>query len=113
MNLRTLVVAKVALLIGIAVVGCKQTVKANVDCKGAGNGISCDVQQTQGDAKVKVCWAVKVNCKNGTVVSGNSCGEVSGGGKTTVVLPAEKLENDDKCDAPQNMSVENVAITEA
>jgi len=85
--------------------GCKQDVKANVACKGQADGMSCEVSQTQGDAKVTVSWEIKAVCKNGTIVTGPGSGEVSGGGKTTVLVPTAKLQNDEKCDSAESMSI--------
>ena len=63
-----------------------------------------------GDAKVKVCWEIKATCKNGTIVTGSDCAEVSGGGKASTLMPNSKLANNDKCDAADKMSVENMTI---
>jgi hypothetical protein len=111
MNTRILTLAAFISLVGAS--ACQQEVKANVACKGQEGGINCTVTQTQGDQKVNVCWKIKATCKNGTVVTGSGCADVSGGGKTEHMIPSDKLENDDKCDASDVMSIEDLKITGA
>ncbi len=96
-----------------AISGCKSEVKANVSCKGAAEGMNCEVSQTLGDSKVTVTWDIKAVCKNGTVVTGEGTGEVSGGGKVNVLVPNSKLANDEKCDAAESMTIENLKIVPA
>jgi hypothetical protein len=110
MNQKTVLAFLTVLVISV-LSGCKQDVKATVNCKGQADGMSCEIAQTQGDAKVNVTWEIKAKCKNGTVVTGLGAGEVSGGGKATVLVPNSKLENDEKCDAAESMTIENLKIT--
>jgi hypothetical protein len=108
MNFRNILLATALLgLLG----ACKSEVKAEVHCKGQKEGMACVVSQTQGDSKVKVCWDLKVPCKNGTTVTGSGCAEVSGGGKTDHLIPNTALENDEKCDEATGMTMENIKIT--
>jgi len=101
----------VALVVTLAALsGCKQDVKANVACKGQADGMSCEISQTQGDAKITVSWEIKAVCKNGTIVTGPGSGDVAGGGKVTVLVPNSKLQNEEKCDAADSMTIENLKI---
>jgi hypothetical protein len=93
-----------------ALSACKQDVKANVACKGQADGMSCEIAQTQGDAKVTVSWDIKCTCKNGTIITGSGSGEVSGGSKVTVLIPNAKLANEEKCDSADSMVVENLKL---
>jgi hypothetical protein len=96
----------------VLAVGCTKPAKADVNCNGSATGMSCVVTETEGDAKLKVCWDIKATCKNGTIVSSKgNCGEVAGGGKVTVEIPNAKLENEDKCDTSVNTSLENLVLT--
>ncbi len=90
---------------------CKADVKADVACKGQKEGMNCTVTQTAGDAKAKVCWALEVKCKNGTVVTGKGCADVSGGGKVDHLIPNAELANDDKCDEASGMTLSDVKVT--
>jgi hypothetical protein len=101
-----------ALLLAPLLTGCTKPAKADVNCNGTAGGMSCVVTETEGDSKLKVCWDIKATCKNGTIVNGKGfCGEVAGGGKTTVEVPNAKLENEDKCDTATNTSLENLVLT--
>ena len=109
---KTGIVQGVLALALVLAVGCTKPAKADVNCTGAAAGMSCVITETEGDAKLKVCWDIKATCKNGTIVTGKgNCGEVSGGGKVTVEVPNAKLENDEKCDHSDTMALENLVVT--
>ncbi|HEY3817236.1 MAG TPA: hypothetical protein VGL81_08705 [Polyangiaceae bacterium] len=92
--------------------GCTKPAKADVNCTGSAAGMSCVISETEGDSKLKVCWDIKAVCKNGTIVNAKgNCGEVAGGGKTTVEVPNAKLENEAKCDTSVNTTLENLVLT--
>jgi hypothetical protein len=114
---RLLLLAGIGALLVAAVAGCKVTtgedMNATVNCKGEKDGIGCEIAQTKGTGEAKVCWDVKLTCKNGTIVSGSGCGQVSNGGKATHLIPNSALENDEKCDSADNMAVLNMKITKS
>ena len=80
----------------------------------AGPTIQCDIAETKGTTAIEVCWDFKVTCKNGAEITvPRSCTTVKDGATVHYTIPAEKIQNADKCDADPKAVVSNMVLTAA
>ncbi len=107
-ELLVLVAVSVAILFACDMGG---NAEVQVECKGEGDAVKCEVEHTKGDAKVKACWDIKFKCENGTKVTGKGCETVKAGETETHKL--KKLKNFKKCDKVEKgtFKVENIKLT--
>jgi hypothetical protein len=52
-----------ALALGMASLGYSDTPRAGVKCDSGGDGLICSVTHERGNDTVKVCWAVRLDCR--------------------------------------------------
>lgn len=100
---------RIALLIGLA--ACTGEHKAYVECGAAGVGFNCTVSHTEGSKPIRACWAVSVECSNGTKTKGKACQVVQPMGKATKLVPNEAFPNGDKCDQATSVAVTDMKLT--
>jgi hypothetical protein len=110
---------RIAVIVGVLGVVCllggcrrKPKLKGAVDCIRHAKGIECTVRHTKGKRVGNVCWDVTLHCKNGTKIIGSGCHVINPKKATKMIIPADELENHDKCDKVTKSSVTNVRMVE-
>jgi hypothetical protein len=88
----------IACLASLALAGCTQPVKVNIQCVTSEAAVECDLTQTVGKMEVEACWDFQVTCGNGAVVKApRMCQKVKDGGTAKATMPSDKLTGRDKC----------------
>jgi hypothetical protein len=88
----------IACLASVALVGCTEQVKVNIQCATTDTGVNCDLTQTVGKTEVEACWDFTITCGNGAVVKApRMCQKVKDGGTAKAAMPKDKLIGIEKC----------------
>jgi hypothetical protein len=106
----------VVLSASLALVGCGLVQnRAEVNCQGVADGISCSVKHVTGSDKISVSWDIEIQCANGTTVTGSAVQSVDPSQTVSRLIPNAELRNLEICDASKSFSVKNikVVVTEA
>ena len=82
-----------------------------VECVGAVSGVNCTIDHRGGSSALHACWDVTFTCVGASPIVGHSCGDVSPGAKTSVVMPLAGFPNLEKCQVGGS-KVENMVVTE-
>jgi len=85
--------------------------QAYVECIGAVSAVNCTIDHRSGAAALHACWDVTFTCVGASPITGHSCGDVSPGAKSSVVMPLASFPNIEKCQVGGS-KVENLVVTQ-
>ena len=104
------ILAAVAVASGLACRGPVGQVQADVRCKGAGDVVHCDVEETHGIQPAQACWDLNYKCVNGKKAKGSYCEEVKNGLTVGHDIPVSSIDGIDGCDQIEKMDVVNFKL---
>ena len=104
------IVAALGISLLLLALGCQQGAEIYVECKGAADGVSCDVTHRKGKSAGKACWDVVLNCENGAALKARACETVAPEEVKTVTIPESEFGDLSACDQPSGMEVTNMKV---
>jgi hypothetical protein len=87
--------------------------RARVDCAGSSREpvVECSIQHLGGNRSAEVCWRLRYECNNLTVVTGGEfCAEVEPGRRSARRIPIAALARAEACDLPVSSEIRDVRV---
>lgn len=99
-------------LLGLFALGCKEQVKAIVNCEVKdGPTVECAIKQTEGTTKIEVCWDFTVTCANKAMLDvQHACAKVKNGGATNLIIPSDKIKMTGTCEGASEAAITGMTI---